>query len=253
LTPLPYLEAHLVDHCNLRCRRCGHFSNIAPRFAEPPHRFARALQQLATLIPSIRTIRLMGGEPLLHPEPEAFVRATRASYPDARVILVTNGLRLPAASPALWAACRETGTQLHITAYPPHVRRLRDWLEIGKREGVHTGASRPVRFSSWHNPRGDSDPHAAMAHCRTRTDCPLLYRGRVYPCATSAMAWAYHGRFGSPISQTTGYDPGGKDATADDLVEYLAAPVETCRWCATETTRHPWDAGPSVARDWWAG
>lgn len=33
---LPYIEMHLVDHCNLNCRSCSHYSPVSPeRFASP--------------------------------------------------------------------------------------------------------------------------------------------------------------------------------------------------------------------------
>ena len=29
-----YLEHHIVDHCNLKCAGCSHFSSIAPQWYE---------------------------------------------------------------------------------------------------------------------------------------------------------------------------------------------------------------------------
>ena len=29
---IDYIETHLVDHCNLKCKGCSHFSGIAPPF-----------------------------------------------------------------------------------------------------------------------------------------------------------------------------------------------------------------------------
>ena len=47
------------------------------------------------MITNVHTIRLMGGEPLLHPEVVKFCKATRELFPNSEIVLVSNGLLLP--------------------------------------------------------------------------------------------------------------------------------------------------------------
>ena len=61
-----YLEHHITDHCNLKCRGCSHFSPLAQEWFESVEDFKKDFSQLASLMP-VNIIRLMGGEPLLHP------------------------------------------------------------------------------------------------------------------------------------------------------------------------------------------
>jgi molybdenum cofactor biosynthesis enzyme MoaA len=77
-----YVEYHLVEHCNLTCNRCAHFSPLAEPAVSNPNSFARDLRQLATHFSNINQIRLLGGEPLLHPTPEAFVDAAHTAFPN---------------------------------------------------------------------------------------------------------------------------------------------------------------------------
>src|SRR4030042_6742365 len=84
-TYLPYLEIHLTDHCNLNCRGCGHFSPIAEKRLADPIEHARDMLQLRKLFSKIHKIRLMGGEPLLHPWIESFVSSTRSCFPKADI------------------------------------------------------------------------------------------------------------------------------------------------------------------------
>jgi molybdenum cofactor biosynthesis enzyme MoaA len=91
---LGYLEANLVDHCNLNCRRCSHFAPLAEPHFVAPDDFERDMRRLSALFRNIRVIRLMGGEPLLHPEAERFLSIARTAFPLARIHLVTNGLLL---------------------------------------------------------------------------------------------------------------------------------------------------------------
>jgi molybdenum cofactor biosynthesis enzyme MoaA len=71
---LRYVEYHLVEHCNLDCTGCGHFSPFAQEQFADPRSFEKDPAQLARLFGNIGKIRLMGGEPLLHPEPGAFLQ-----------------------------------------------------------------------------------------------------------------------------------------------------------------------------------
>jgi MoaA/NifB/PqqE/SkfB family radical SAM enzyme len=74
---LPYVEMHVVDHCNLNCKGCSHFSPIADELFTDIGEFTRDLQQLRRLVSNIEVIRLMGGEPLLHPNITDFIRSTK--------------------------------------------------------------------------------------------------------------------------------------------------------------------------------
>ncbi len=116
---LAYLELHLTDHCNLNCKGCSHFCPLAPPQYADLSGYKSDMHRISQLFRNIRTIRLMGGEPLLHPDPASFVRATRAVFPQARIRFVTNGILLPKASQAFWDACRDTGATIDMTVYPP--------------------------------------------------------------------------------------------------------------------------------------
>lgn len=43
----------------------------------------------------VHTIRLMGGEPLLHPHVIDFCTTTRKLFPTSEIVLVSNGILLP--------------------------------------------------------------------------------------------------------------------------------------------------------------
>ena len=63
-----YLEHHIVDHCNLNCGGCSHFSPLADPWFEDFDTFKKDFLQLYDITHgNVGVIRLMGGEPLLHP------------------------------------------------------------------------------------------------------------------------------------------------------------------------------------------
>lgn len=86
-----YIETHITEACNLKCRGCSHFSV----FAKPKHKdieeFRREFERLHEL-GEIQIIRLMGGEPLLNPNFMDYLRIARQYFPNSTISLVTNGL-----------------------------------------------------------------------------------------------------------------------------------------------------------------
>jgi ABC-2 type transport system ATP-binding protein len=71
-------EVHLVEHCNLNCKGCYHFSPLAKEEFLFLTEWEKDCKQLSTLFKDrIGHISLMGGEPLLHPDICEFMRITR--------------------------------------------------------------------------------------------------------------------------------------------------------------------------------
>ena len=65
---MKYIETHIVDHCNLNCRGCSHFSPLAKPYFKSLDEYKREFERLAEITNHyIQQIRIMGGEPFLHP------------------------------------------------------------------------------------------------------------------------------------------------------------------------------------------
>ena len=95
-TDLLYLETHVADTCNLKCRGCMHFSNIAVKANSPDlEDFDRDFARLSHLFTNIFIIRLMGGEPLLNPRLKEYMRIVRHYFPAAEIRIVSNALLVP--------------------------------------------------------------------------------------------------------------------------------------------------------------
>lgn len=61
---LKYLETHLVGHCNLACKGCGHFAPLVDKWFAFVKDHENDMRQLSRMFSNISRIRLMGGEPL---------------------------------------------------------------------------------------------------------------------------------------------------------------------------------------------
>ena len=107
LPTLDYLETHVVDHCNLNCKGCSHFCNLAEEKFIDVESIRKDFVQLSKVYKNIKVIRLMGGEPLLHPEINEIMKSVRASFPYSQIKLATNGLLLPKMKEHFWKTCRD--------------------------------------------------------------------------------------------------------------------------------------------------
>jgi hypothetical protein len=179
------LEVNAVAHCNLSCRACSHLSPVAAKSAVDPAALAR---DLALLAPVYRAdeLRIVGGEPLLHPQLLDLVGTIRASRIAERIELVTNGVLLDRAPDELWQAL----DGVEVSSYPGKEltaaarRRCRGRADAA---GVRLNVRAVTRFRESYSELGTEDAglvaqiHAA---CDLR-DYHTLADGRLYRCPQS--------------------------------------------------------------------
>jgi len=145
---LAYLEMHLTTHCNLRCKGCSQFSPIADISFAKVSDHERDMKQLSILFSNIETIRLIGGEPLLHPEIEQFLNITRKYFVNSNICIATNGSLLQNMSESFWEACRINNIKINWTVYPPFFDKKNEILREVKDHGIIINARKFDKFRS---------------------------------------------------------------------------------------------------------
>jgi radical SAM family protein len=247
---LNYVEFHLTDHCNLRCKGCGHFSTIAsPNYAEIGQ-YESDLNRLRKLFSNINVIRLMGGEPLLHPHPESFITVTRELFPLADIRFVTNGTLLSKARESFWKSCRDTRTIIDMTVYPPFRSRVAALLSLCKSMGVSMTTSAAEHFHAKMNLQGNSDERTTFLHCRSRFFCPFLENGHLYTCAGPAVIRHFNDRFDYRIPADQGIDLYDHFLSGRKVLELLNRPIANCRYCLSEDIQFAWTQGTQQLEEW---
>lgn len=247
---LVYLETHLTDHCNLNCKSCSHFSPISPEKFTDFDAFSRSIRRLKELFANIRIIRLMGGEPLLHPRVNDFLITVRSAFPLSEIHLVTNGILLARMTATFWETCAGTGTIVDVTRYPIALD-LGPARTAAAAHGVFLCESTASKFHNHHmNRKGDSCCTTTFKAC---SFCPYLDSdsGRVHVCAASALAPIYNEYFNEDLQVSAGdsisiYD----DITSRNILKLLNTPISFCRYCTTRKTLFEWDRS-SLAREEW--
>lgn len=112
-------EVHLAEHCNLNCKGCDNFSPLAAEEFLELDEYERDCRRLSDLFGGkVKKLLLLGGEPLLNPRIEDFLRVSRECFPRGRIIIVTNGLLLPKMTDKFWKNCKKYGIEIEPTKYP---------------------------------------------------------------------------------------------------------------------------------------
>ena len=244
---------HLTDHCNLNCKGCSHFSNVAaPAFADPAQ-LDREFERLADLF-EVTEIYLLGGEPLLHPKLKEFLRSARQHFPRTKLILLTNGILLPKMGPEFWRTMGEERITLMYDDYPISLktdlireRACENGVEVELMEHHDEFFKLPIDFS------GSQDPADSFSRCRTVANCPTLRDGRLYPCAYIAYIDLFSEHFG-----VKGLEPCTNDSISifdtDDayrIMDFLLNPVPWCSHCDFSTSeKYGWGLSSRSIDEW---
>jgi len=238
---LEYVEVHLTDHCNLNCKGCTHYSTLAPPRYTDVRQYQLDMLRLTQLFRHIRKVRLLGGEPLLHPDPVSFITTTRAAFPRTEIRFVTNGILLPKASQDFWDACRNTDTIIDVTVYPPLSNRVADLRSLCDSKGVRFEATSVMQtFEAHLNLKGDSDRKRSFHLCRDKHFIPLLRDGRLHTCPMSALAHYFNKQFGYQIHNDEGVNIHSSAASVRAILRKLSRPTDSCKWCSYDYIPFAW-------------
>jgi organic radical activating enzyme len=228
-------EINVVEHCNLSCRSCSHLSPLMPRTIVSAEQIAHQLGLLGRVYHA-RWVRLVGGEPLLHPHLIDVIEAARGSRVADRVSVVTNGVLLARMDNEFWRAI----DAIEVSLYPGKTLDRDARARFTKLARMHDVDLRLVdvgEFRESFSTRGTDDDRLVrriysrceIAHvwrCHTVADGYFYKCSPAYflPKAVPACA-SYDKKSGVEISDSDGF--------AVALHEYLDSPdpLPVCRNC----------------------
>lgn len=252
-------SVHLVEHCNLNCWGCDHFSPLAQNEFTDPMRFEKDFRRLSELFHgNARRIRLMGGEPLLHPQINAFLQIARTCFKKAKINVVTNGVLLMQMGDDFWDTCRQFAINIEITKYPIHLN-LAAIQQKAHNSGVTLefyGKTDVTQKTSYHVPldvTGGQEPRRNYFHCFHANNCIFLKDGRLYTCTVAPNIGHFNAYYGLaiPLTQADAIDI-YQAKSAREIMRFLAKPIPFCRYCLVEkrTFNHPWRTSERDISEW---
>jgi len=243
------LEIHVTHACNLACKACSHFSNenvgtnISLESLKEQMSFWS--QRIAP-----KQFSILGGEPALNPELAEIVRECRRQWPEARLVLVSNGFRL-FKHPELPQALEETGCELHVSIHhkgPEYTEKvegvkqlLNEWQNEYKFKLEYRSSSEKWRMTFQGEgadirPRDDKDAEGSWKICPSKY-CPQIFEGKLWKCPQVAYLQLMDRKFqlSHEWDKYLGYQPLEPYCSTAELREFLDRKVEAvCEMCPAE-------------------
>jgi len=226
---------NIVEHCNLRCRSCQHLSPVLPKYSVDPDTLRADLSALAASY-HVKVLKLLGGEPLLHPSIVDVIAAARASQVADIIEVWTNGLLLPRVERRFW----DVVDSVRISLYPGASLRqhqLEKCIDLARQHNVPLRYRRYETFQEAYSEPGTDDPSLVN---KIYVTCNNVHRWR---CHTVAHGWFYKCAQGytipkgmsldSEASQPNGIQIDSSPQFRDRLLAYLTSPdpLPACRNC----------------------
>ena len=244
---IPYIETHLCDHCNLDCRSCGHCSPLVTdeTFANV-EQFEKDLKELSSKN-SLGRLRLMGGEPLLHPEVHCFFIIARKCFPTTAIHLVTNGILLPVMKENFWQAARESRIIFDISSYLVVADKLNDYIQLLKVKNIISGSIISCNyFGQSMNSNGNSNIEQAHKYCQSNV-CHNLWNSKLYKCPFCYMAY-FNKYFDENLQLQEGID--FYRLTGEEIRDALSGAIEQCKYCSTQPYIFEWTRSNKERKEW---
>lgn len=228
-------EVNVTEHCNLRCRSCTHLSPVLPKHFVDPGALNSDLTALAGSYHAT-VLKILGGEPLLHPNLLDVITAARESQVAEKIEIWTNGLLLPRMEQRVW----EVVDSIRISLYPGRSlkqHQLDRCIDLARQYSVPIRYKRYQTFQESYSEQGTDDPLLVK---RIYATCNEAHRWR---CHTVANGWffkcpqSYFIPRGMSPGQEAAYSNGiqidGSPEFRGRLLSYLTSPepLPACRNC----------------------
>ena len=224
-----YIETHIVDHCNLNCRGCSHFSPLAKPYFKDFNEYEKEIQQLAKITNNnISRIRIMGGEPLLHPAVMDFCKITRDNFINSNIVLVSNGILLHKLTDEQITEFNNLNIELCVSQYGINID-MDKFYQFNR----HCFHNKNLMYNIGLDLNGSQDINTSYYRCdHVKQGCNFLKDGRIYQCAIAAQIDYFNDYFDKHIEYNI------DDISIDiynhslkEIEQFLTKPHDFCKYC----------------------
>ncbi len=188
LVQLSALEINVTEHCNLQCKGCDHAMGIIPKRKIALSAILTDIRKAAKIM-HVRTIRIIGGEPLLHPELPDILRDIKSTAIADSLELWTNGKLLNEISQdtldyvdgVIISKYPKVNYNWDFSLLNEYANKYNVWFHV-----------RNCNHFAW-NSLSDKISNPALvkmlhANCREAATCHTLRKGKFYKCVQAAFA-----------------------------------------------------------------
>jgi organic radical activating enzyme len=251
------IEVHITEHCNLNCKGCNHFSSLAEEEYLDPGQFEKDFKRLAELSKNYFAIKILGGEPLLHPRVTEFFDITRRLFPTTCIQITTNGILLTRQPEEFWRNCRKNNIVISISQYPIKLdkKEIKKIAKAHKVKVIYNGTSSEERMCKLPlDLTGSQDMEKSFNKCGISWGCCVTLRdGKIYTCCIVAHIKFFNEYFKQNlVVSDKDYVDIYKVNNKDEIIEFLEKPFPFCRYCMISETKFAqrWGISKKEITEW---
>ena len=254
-------EVNLVEHCNLNCKGCYHFSALADEEYLSLEEYEKDCKRLSELYDGqMSDIGFLGGEPLLHHDICEFMRITRKYFPIGQIHILTNGILLNEMKEEFWDSCVKYNIAIQCTRYPlinvDYDKIGEKVRSLGLKYYYHNDVEKDGEKTLIKYPfdlKGEHNLDYNFYHCFRANGCVTLSHGKLYTCVMAANFHILNDKLklGIPLSSRNGIDI-YKAKSCQEISEFLCKPIPFCRHCAldVEPEKFKWQQSNKEKSEW---
>lgn len=243
-------EFPLTSHCNLNCQMCTVFSPIAEKSFLSLENFSRDLARMADLYGTENIwFRMVGGEPLLHPQITEMMLVARKLLPHALISITTNGLLAKRMKKIFYSVAKNRNIVILNSPYPPIdadgvIAFLRN-MGINAFKTVQKFTSRKMALDT----EGNQDAAVNFGRCGYR--CNFVLNGMLSRCFYPLVIDHFNKRFGTELKTTSRDSINIHNHTSKEIRKFLETPIDFCRYCKNDSFEYfEWKPSSKQMQEW---
>lgn len=255
-TELETMEIHAAEHCNLNCKNCSMFCGLVETCDFPCYQeFEEGIKQLKNFFPHIKKFRIIGGEPLLNPELDKYIRLIRNVYPYTDLRLISNGILVTKMSDQLIQTIIDNDVTFIVTQYISLKHSIDEINRFLSKTGIRYIVTEAVlEFQKIYNALGDSDIDENFYRCHWKGSCATMYGTKIATCYVPFVIHYLSDKFNLAIEETGKIDLMEEGLTAQEIIKRMHTPFDMCRYCAPKGNWTEWERLPdknnTTIQDW---
>ncbi len=242
---LPYFEVPITDQCNLNCKGCLFACNaVGGNEHIAYNQIEKDALRMRELFYDVPWIRILGGEPLMHPRIMDILGLYRRVFKDSEIDLCTNGLLLPKLSEEFFRCLIQNSITIHVSGYKPTYNLLDKIDAILKKYNLNYTLLKRESFFKCYTLQRSGDEEGNFEKCMT-SGCRELYNGRLLRCSGVIAFEKFNSQFGTAYETKENedwFDIHRKNIDPWELKSRLDKASYVCGYCDVDNAEEfGWD------------
>lgn len=242
---LPYFEVPITDKCNLKCKGCLFACNTIKGCEHvPKEQIIKDAKRMSDLFNDIPWIRILGGEPLMHPDIIEILKEYRKIYSDSEIDLCTNGLLVTKMNEDFFNCLVDNNITVHVSGYKPTYNLLEKIDNKLKKYGLDYTVLKREDFLKYYTKEAINNAEYSFQNC-IASGCRELYRGKLIRCSAVIAFEKFNEQFNTSYitkENEDWFDIHKENADAWDIKRKIDKCSSVCKYCDVDNMEEfKWD------------